>query len=268
MKHRILGEDIKFPLKRKYAHSHTKWADRADSWAVQYREEEAGSGLSIVIPKEPPVGIHRLGHDVEVRVTANRIVVTRVCEKTLRYISWMMSLLSWSNIPFSIYRKPKELSEVGSAMCYISQYKFPPRVLAYVIGDGAHPRLGLPLVLTTNWTVHVIDPDLRLAKTGYLDKLTGPDKWRERLKLHATYDYHIDVSEQTDYDAVVIAGVHSHNQMGVFWPRITRPKFLLLIPCCVKVDMEDKPDVDVIDPDIHSAHNRVLIWDRITHCPS
>lgn len=83
----------------------------------------------------------------------------------------------------------------------------------------------------------------------------------KNLVLHKKYDYQLDVSEQTQYENVVIVGIHAHNKMDEFLQKINCPSVLLLaIPCCVQLNIPEATCIAY--PEIFSGKNKLYVYHR------
>lgn len=170
-------------------------------------------------------------------------------------VDHLMRLIMRFKIPIELYGSKntcKEMSEASTGIYYARKFSFMGKVRCYVIGEGNTPRVSYVLAhIRPEWDIISVDPEL---KTGY-EYLTIPGN----LKLQSILDTELDLSDQNDYDSVVIIGIHSHNNMKHFWNRIVRPKLLITLPCCVKTDLSD-PYLKVEHDGVLSAKNTIYIW--------
>lgn len=144
----------------------------------------------------------------------------------------------------------KEMSEAGAGIYYARKYQYPGKTRCYVIGEGQKPRVSIVLSSVTNWDIVSIDP--------LIDVISNKN-FNTNIQFISDYDYNVDVSDQHQFDSVIIIGVHSHNNMKKFWKRIDRPKLLVYIPCCYEPIMDNWTDRIICDG-IFSGKNIVYIW--------
>ncbi len=166
-------------------------------------------------------------------------------------VDYMMRWIEKFNIPLSTFgknKKTKEISEAGAGIYYATSFELEGSVRCYVIGEGKVPRISLILSKITEWDIVSVDP------------LIPRTEIRDGVSYISNYDSSLDVSDQTNFNNIVIIGVHSHNRMKAFYDKITTPnKLLVAIPCCVPVNIPN-PTYDFHCPGIMSGKNKVLIY--------
>ena len=112
----------------------------------------------------------------------------------------------------------KELTEAGAALRHATNFEVDggETVRCYVVGEGKNPTVSLLLRKLTEWDIVSIDPIL-----------AGGSGVRDGGTYVADFDYNVDVeSDRARFDAVVVIGVHSHNDMDAFYRRVAVDKSL------------------------------------------
>ncbi len=168
-------------------------------------------------------------------------------------LNYMLRICQKHNIPTHLFgtRDPsKEITEVGAAIYHAMRFEYLGNVRCYIIGEGKRPVVSYILSRITNWNIVTIDPILEPP----IDPLTN-------VTICSKLDTEVDISDHDQYDSVVIIGVHSHNQMDVFWKKIIKPKILIWIPCCQEISIPD-PFFYRETQSILSPKNKVWIWKK------
>ena len=195
------------------------------------------------------------GANVSIKMTNKKIHIRVEIKIETLLIDYLMRLILRLRIPLELFAGrgiAKEMSEAAAGIYYARKFEYQGKIRCYVIGEGNTPRISYILAhARPDWNIISVDPEL---KSSY-SYLTVPSN----LKLLGIYDTELDLSDQNDYDSVVIVGIHSHNNMLHFWNRIVRPKLLVALPCCVKIQLSD-PYLKVGHPGVLSAKNTLYVW--------
>jgi len=152
-----------------------------------------------------------------------------------------------------LFPNTKEITE--SFAMYDASGKLPEgyewnrkNVTCVVVGDGTKPRTGAMFAYRTAWNVVSIDPNMSNTYYGDINRFKTYKNRIEDLKL--------EFNENT-----VIVLPHSHAKIQDCLDSIKAPKrSIITMDCCVKNNLDTKPDVVYNDLDVWSPMNEIKIW--------
>ena len=195
----------------------------------------------------------------------NSEVILQIKKPSLRYLNEFTRLKCGSDLLRSkVFPNAKEITESMGAYNALRthlQGDFPlgdDKITCVVVGDGTTPRTGALFAYRTNWNVVSIDPEMDrdFMKPG--DTL---EEWQDIERLWVARKKIEEVSLDHIVGKLLIVCVHSHAKLSeCVKKRPSSPKTIINLPCCVKPDLNIKPDISYEDYAIHSEKRIVEIY--------
>ena len=200
--------------------------------------------------------------EINVEQKPNSIVITtQESTCTFNMCNFMLRFLGRHSLnPIELFgsKNPmKEMSEVGAAIYHtkVLQPKFGNKVCCYIIGEGKRPCISRIIqIMHPEWTVVTIDP---ILDPNFIQQANLP------IQYHCCLDTEVDTSSYSNFDTILMIGVHSHNNMTDFWNRFQNiSKFLINIPCCVEPSL-DHPHESIVEHGILSTMKQIYIYQHL-----
>lgn len=191
-------------------------------------------------------------------------LITTTSKISTRYLSEMFKLKCMPDLlNLKVFPNSKEFTESAAAYNAVRTHlkhlkKDDPTIAMVAIGDGCTPRTATLFAFLTKWHCYSIDPRMRV-----------PFEWNTRIqRLTASPNKIEDIQETlrqllNTFSSVVFVAVHSHADLSIV-EKINHPnKSVVAIPCCVKQELQTKPDVEYADFGILSPERTVLVWRKV-----
>lgn len=127
-----------------------------------------------------------------------------------------------------------------------------PDVIMLAPGDGKTPRTALTFALRTAWTCHSVDPAAVIVDRPDVRRVTV---WSRRVE-----DVPVEAMTQGARLTVIVA-VHSHAQLEPLVARVSGPRLIVAMPCCIPQRALGRPPRwSYEDPGVSSPKRRVDVW--------
>lgn len=179
-----------------------------------------------------------------------------IARGAFRYLSEFLTLRCAADLlQLEVFPDAKELTEsmaaYRAARNGLAFYGWPlndPEIVAVFPGDGSTPRTAALFALRTAWRCISVDPRLRpKARYGDVRRLEVIVGKIEEQRIEAP--------------RIVVVGVHNHAKVGDVAAGIRADRVAcIMMPCCVKWQARQVPDLNYRDEGVLSPENRVLVW--------
>jgi hypothetical protein len=156
-----------------------------------------------------------------------------------------------------VFPNAKEITESFGAYSAVKKYLKTfslndPNITCVCVGDGNTPRTAATFAYRSRWQAISVDPRLKKCwiKANNKQAIQRIDVRPKRIE---------DV--RVEADSVVLVAVHSHADLRVAIKSIVAKRIAVVaMPCCVKQELDTKPDIEFRDTGIWSMHNLIKIW--------
>jgi len=161
-----------------------------------------------------------------------------------------------------LFPNGKEVSESMAALNGVRTHICPgrvdinnPNVVVVSVGDGKTPRTAALFAFMTKWQCISVDPMMREIEGN--TNFNGIEICNLAVIGRKIEDISLDLS---DYEHVIIVGVHSHASVRAMFDGIVFNKAdFIFIPCCVNQVGIGKIVIEYEDEAIWSPENKVII---------
>lgn len=159
-------------------------------------------------------------------------------------------------LAIGLFPNAKEITESMSmyhaVKKYLPEYKLDDRdVDLFSVGDGSTPRTAGLFAFMTAWQCFSIDPNL------------SNKDWERKIRRLVVYKERVEnIIPWNSCKPIIIVNVHSHAKLDLVLPAIrsTKQRAVVVLECCVKMDIPGKPHIGYIDQNVWSPMNQVKIW--------
>jgi hypothetical protein len=152
-----------------------------------------------------------------------------------------------------VFPDAKEVTESFAARAAVLRFRKAfrpddPDVVLIAVGDGSTPRTAATFAWQSAWRCHSVDPRLRASS-----------RW-DRVPRLVVHPRRIEDCWFSARQVVVVA-VHSHVGLAASLASVTAEEVLLVaLPCCVPVDLTERPDLCYDDGHVLSAQRTIYVW--------
>lgn len=195
----------------------------------------------------------------------NRDYTIRIAKPGLKYLDFFITLRSAPRLLESgFFPNAKEITEtigVFDQARKVLQLDHQSKRVAFVsVGDGQYPRTGLYTSFMTKWSVHSVDPAMKIC----WEKVQSSCRSVANLQLHPCRMEEARLHLDAEVERLVLVFVHSHASLREA-VRVVRRGFggrvdAVSLPCCVDDDLGIRPDLEVEDPQILSVRRSLQFY--------
>src|SRR5574343_1709534 len=160
-----------------------------------------------------------------------------------------------------LFPNGKEITESMSAYHAVKKYILDDvqelkdeSIFLVSVGDGCVPRTAALFAFMTKWQCWSVDPLMRSTD------------WSLKIKRLTVCPHKVeDIKLEFDCNKLIIVNVHSHAPLNLVLPNIVSinpncVRSVMVLECCVKMDIPGKPFIGYTDQEVWSPCNLVKIW--------
>jgi hypothetical protein len=194
-----------------------------------------------------------LSFDVEIKQRVTVPVHTR----------WLDEFIGLKCAPdlIGLFPNAKEITESMACFGALRRMKIgipelygDPDVVCLVPGDGHKPRTGAVVACRTKWTVHSVDPVLRVETVG--DHLHP-----KYQRLYCWPEKVANIPQVKSPKLAVILAVHSHAYLRDALYRVNAPVIAIVaLQCCTPQVLDIEPTKVWRDAGVYSPENLIKTW--------